>query len=297
MWRLGATSNGGVMRHIGSQTIHTLLFLCLLPVGSATAQQADTVDVDEVGRKLANPLSDVWNLVFQNNTTGNQGDLVAGTTVSNVLNFQPVLPIPIGKLNLTTRPVIPFSTQPVLDASDPSGTSGSESGLGDIVLLSLIGPASTGFVWGVGPSVVLPTATNDALGLGEWQLGPAALLLWTTPEIILGTLAQQWWSVGVDPGGSNTSILNLQYFIFKPLPGGWMIGTSPSVIINWKASSGQKVTFPIGLGAFKMLSFGRQLTQWSLEGQYSVISPDDYGSKWNIRALVKIVVKNPFVGS
>ena len=285
------------MKRIRSQAVCAVLFLCLLHVGSATAQQADTVDVDEVGRKLANPLSDVWNLVFQNNTTGNQGDLVTGTKVSNVLNFQPVLPIPIGKLNLTTRPVIPFATQPVLDMSDPSGTSGSETGLGDIVVLSLIGPASTGFVWGVGPSVILPTATNDALGLGEWQLGPAVLLLLTSPEIILGTLAQQWWSVGVDPGGSNTSILNLQYFILKPLPGGWQIGTTPNVIINWNASSGEKLTFPIGLGAFKMVTFGRQLTQWALEGQYSVISPDAYGSKWNIRALVKIVLKSPFVGS
>jgi hypothetical protein len=39
------------------------------------------------------------------------------------------------------------------------------TGLGDIVLLSMLGPSATqAFIWGLGPSIISPTATDDALG-------------------------------------------------------------------------------------------------------------------------------------
>jgi len=142
----------------------------------------------------------------------------------------------------------------------------------------------------------MPTATDDNLGSGNWQVGPAALAMYISQKLIVGTLAQQWWSVGVEEGEANTSILNAQYFILLPMSGGWQIGMTPNVIVNWKADSDNAVTFPVGLGFWKMLKLGNTMTQWSVEGQYSIISPELYGAEWNIRALVKIVLKSPFMG-
>ena len=56
----------------------------------------DEMSLDEISRKLENPLTTLWSLTFQNNTAIQNGDLIDGDTVSNTLFFQPFLPIPVG---------------------------------------------------------------------------------------------------------------------------------------------------------------------------------------------------------
>ena len=58
---------------------------------------AEQTSIDELNRQLENPLSRFWSIIFQENLTFNSGDMVNGTHASNVLNFQPSLPVPVGK--------------------------------------------------------------------------------------------------------------------------------------------------------------------------------------------------------
>jgi hypothetical protein len=60
------------------------------------------------------------------------------------------------------------------------------------------------------------------------------------------------------------------------------------------APSGDRVTFPIGLGITKTLRFGRVPLKLRLEPQYSIIRPDDIGTAWNIRLQVAPVIRSPF---
>ena len=65
--------------------------------GSAdpTASEPSEPDMAALAQKANNPLSDVWLLLSQNDTTLFEGDLLDHTEVFNSLKIQPVMPIPI----------------------------------------------------------------------------------------------------------------------------------------------------------------------------------------------------------
>jgi hypothetical protein len=48
------------------------------------------------------------------------------------------------------------------------------SGLGDIAMVSLLSPdkPTSGFIWGARSNYIFPTATNDILGQGKYQVIP-----------------------------------------------------------------------------------------------------------------------------
>ena len=73
------------------------------------------------------------------------------------------------------------------------------------------------------------------------------------------------------------------------------IGIGPNVSIDWEASEGNKVTFPIGLGITKTVKWGKM--PWKLRNapQYSIIKPDNYGSLWNLRIQIAPIIKNPLM--
>jgi hypothetical protein len=271
------------------------ILLGIIIVSTSYAQEAgDAPDLEEINRQLNNPLTKIWSLVFRNTTSILDGDAVENSQMSNLLNFQPVLPIPIGKnLILINRPVIPLVTSPTFNKnSDIEHT----TGLGDIVLLSLLGPSATqGFIWGLGPSFVFPTATDDALGKGKYQVGPAGVALYMSKDWVLGTLTQQWWSFAGDDDRPKTSFLSAQYFIWKILPNAWQVGMAPVVMVDWKAESGNQVTFPVGLGVGKTVKlFGKMPFKIIAEIEYTVVRPDNLGQQWNFVLQITPVIPSPF---
>jgi len=50
-------------------------------------------------------------------------------------------------------------------------------------------------IWGVGPVIVLPTATAPQLGQGKLSLGPGIVLLTTPGHWVIGALANSVWSI------------------------------------------------------------------------------------------------------
>ena len=56
-----------------------------------------------------------------------------------------------------------------------------QDGLGDTSQSFFFSPKEAGFggiVWGLGPALLYPTATQDLLGSGKWGLGPTAVNFW-----------------------------------------------------------------------------------------------------------------------
>jgi len=278
-----------------------LLFL-LMTVMSLSAQEVSTDSVkseasmDELNRQLENPLSRFWSIIFQENMAFNTGDLIQGTEFSNVFNFQPSLPVPVGKSNmLLVRPVFPLVSSPTFNAEGEK--TGMETGLGDINVFSLFGPdKKDGLIWGVGLTFAFPTASSENLGSGKTQLGPAVMALSITKKWTLGTIVQHWNSVGGDADRADVTKTDIQYIIRKQIKGkGMSVGMGPNITINWEAESGNQVTLPIGLGVTKTVKWGNTPWKLRLEPQYSIIKPDDYGALWNIRIQIAPIVNNPFL--
>ncbi len=280
-----------------------LLFIViiLLPLFASTQEdekqkKEEVVSVDELNRQLENPLSRFWSMIIQENLNLNSGDLVNGTHTSNVLNFQPSLPVPVGKSKmLLVRPVFPLVTAPVFDENGEKIST--ETGLGDINIFSLYGPdKKDGLIWGAGLTFAFPTAASENLGSGKVQMGPALMALSITKKWTIGTIIQHWNSVGGDSDRSDVTKTDIQYILRKQIKGkGMSIGMGPNVSIDWNAESGNKVTLPIGLGLTKTVLWGNTPWKLRIEPQYSIIKPDDYGTLWNVRIQIAPIIKNPFL--
>ena len=74
---------------------------------------------------------------------------------------------------LISRWITPIVYQP--NILDPSGGA---NGLGDLNPTFFLSPANPGkLIWGIGPTFLLPTATEPTLGQGKWGAGPSVVLL------------------------------------------------------------------------------------------------------------------------
>jgi len=182
-----------------------LLSLMSLPAICSDSTQVANADnnsqlpsLEEVDRRLNNPLTSLWSLVFQENLKMLTGNLIDGTEIANNFFFQPALPVPVGSDYLFfARPVFPIVTNPVL--SGDGTTTGHKTGFGDMQLFNVIGPQrEDGLEWGQGATLIFPTASDDLLGSGKFQAGPAALFFHMGKPWTLGTLMQHWWSLAGD---------------------------------------------------------------------------------------------------
>ncbi|MEB2346556.1 MAG: hypothetical protein OZ948_17660 [Deltaproteobacteria bacterium] len=266
------------------------------PAPVAPAAGAGARSATEINKQLSNPVSDLWSITFQQNNfllgyeTPEHGDRWS----SNLL-FQPVLPVSISEdWNLITRPVIPlFASQPHPDEEDPFHANRSTA-FGDTAFLQLASPTSKlvgKWLLGVGPTWVFPTAGSDYTGSGRWQVGPAAVAGYLSEKWIAGALFQNWWSFAGSNGRDDAHSMNLQPFFAYFLPDGWSVGYSGNVLANWKANRlGDVWTVPLGLSVAKVVKLGRLPVRLGLAGQYMVVSPDEYGQRWNVQVTVAPVL-------
>jgi hypothetical protein len=281
------TSERTFMRH--NHFALALLLLLLLFVQSAMAQtveppSSDADSTKELAKHLNNPVADLWSLTFQYNHYLYKGPPADSTQTMDLLNFQPVLPIHLtSDWNLITRPVFPFVFNS--PAFEPSEGWSDTNGFGDLTVLSILSPAnlSSGFIWGVGPTAIFPTATNDFLGAGKYQAGPAAVGLYMGKDWVFGAVAQQWWSFAGDGDRQSTSSANIQYFIQYLFGDGWQIGMQPNILIDWKADQDNRFTVPVGFGIGKVVKIGSLPIKFTAEVDYMAIHPDDFGQHWGFR--------------
>ncbi len=136
----------------------------------AADEPSESDATEELAKKTQNPVADLISVPFQNDF--NFGTGPEHKTVW-VLNVEPVVPFHLtDDWNVITRTVTPIINQPELAPRIDHA-----SGLGDINPSFFLSPAkaSKAFIWGVGPTFTLPTATNRELGAGKWSMGPAVV--------------------------------------------------------------------------------------------------------------------------
>ena len=273
-----------------------LIVFLILPLFSYSQNEKehDKEELAKLNRELDNPLAKYWSLVLQENFIINQGDAIDGSVTSNTFFFQPALPIPFGNnLVFTARPVFPLVTQP--DFSIDNSGDKKVTGFGDIQMAALIGPGNAkGWVWGGGATFVFPTASDQNIGQGKYQMGPTAMLFHLGEKWNKGIFIQHWWSYAGHEDRNEVVTTDIQYVIRKNLKGA-SIGMGPSIRIDWTKDADEGITVPIGLGYTKTVRIGKTPVKMRLEPQYSIIRPDNYGNVWNIRLQIAPVIKSPFL--
>jgi hypothetical protein len=288
--RLGIDRFAPLLRSALSMVVPLAAMLLHPPI--ALAQTSPQPDSDHSVAALAataasdaqeaqNPIANVISIPFQNNTYLNYGPY---RLTSNVLVVQPVIPISISDdWNLISRWVTPIAALPRVSA-----TQGSEFGLGNMEPEFYFSPTHVGdIIWGVGPKLWLPTATDKALGLDKWGAGPTAVALTIQGPWLYGVLANNVWA---GSGTQKANQLTLNPFVNYNFSGGWYMASTDLITANWMAKSGQQWTVPVGGGVGRLFRVGTLPINARLEVFNNVVHPQD-APNWQVQFQVQLLFK------
>ncbi len=266
------------------KSVFAAVLLPFLAGASIAAQTEPGQDSADLAKQLSNPVASLVSVPFQTNW-----DFGVGPGPDNdtrfLLNFQPVMPFALNKdWNLIARVIVPYLSQPPLA---PGGFSA--SGIGDFLVSGFISPAQPKrFIWGIGPALSLPVATESTLGSGQWAAGPTGLILKQSGPWTYGALASQVWSYAGDDSRPSVSQLYLQPFGSYTTAKATTFNLSSETTANWNASSGNTWTVPIIVQVSQLLRLGRRPISVGVAYGNYVESPDG-GPNWKFRASVTLL--------
>jgi hypothetical protein len=251
------------MKRVPIVTAMTLM-LSLLAVATVGAQETE----DSMAKKLANPLAAWINVPIQINYDDDLG--VGGDGSVLQINVQPVIPFQLNdEWNLITRTIIP-----IIHIEDITRKSDDVTGVGDIVesvFFSPIQPTERGWIWGVGPVLLLPTASDDILGSDQWAVGPTFIALKQTGSWTVGLLANHLWTIAGDNDGdgyapladsqhgssvessSDISASYVEPWVSFTTPIGTILSASSETAYDWNA---EQWTVPVVLTADHLFANG-----------------------------------------
>lgn len=160
-----------------------------------------------------------------------------------------------------------------------------ESGLGDITqsfFFSPKAPTSGGWIWGAGPVLLLPSATNDAVGSEKWGLGPTAVFLKQDSGWTYGALANHIWSVAGTDNRAAISSTFLQPFLSFTTTAATTYAVNTESTYDWKNS---QWTVPINLSVSQLVRFGKQPVSFQF-GVRGYAERPAGGPDWGLRFVV-----------
>lgn len=259
------------------------VFAVVIP-GRLLAQektQAEAANAEEVARKLANPVASLISVPFQNNLDVGIGD---SNGARNTLNIQPVIPVKLSEsLNLIVRVILPVVAQ-----YNITGEGTSQAGLGDALVSGFFAPTSSksGWIWGAGPAILIPTATNSYLATKKLGVGPTVLALKQTHGWTLGALANQVWSVAGDKDRPDVNQLFLQPFLNYNWKSGAGVGVNAEITQSWEASTTSAFINPTISGVTKL---GKQVVSLVIGPRLHVAAPDGARADFGVRAAITLV--------
>lgn len=266
--------------------------LCLSVAFCSTVRAAragDTAEAQNGGdaglaQELTNPVADLISLPIQMNYDRDIGLRDDGRRLQ--INIQPVIPFPMTEgWNLITRTILPVVSQ-----KDVFPGAGSQFGLGDISLSLFASPrqpASGGLIWGAGPVLLLPTATDSLIGAKKWGAGPTAVVLTLQGPWTMGALGNHVWSFAGDSGRPDLSNTFLQPFVSYTMPSAWTVSVQSESTYNWKI---EKWSIPINAAVSKLVRWGKLPVSLQAGVGYWVESPETGPEGFRVRLQASFVL-------
>ncbi|WP_224483314.1 hypothetical protein [Robertkochia aurantiaca] len=198
------------------------------------------------------------------------------------MNVQPVLPISISEnWNLIGRVILPVISQNDVFSLD------NQFGLGDAVISGFFSPkepTAGGLIWGAGPVLLVPTATDELLGAEKFGIGPTAVALQQAGSMTFGALVNHIWSFAGDDNRGDINTTFVQPFIAKNFAGGWAVAFNTELSQDWDNGN---TNGNINLVGSKVVTLGDQMAQVFLGPRfpYGNANTADFGVRFGLTLL------------
>ena len=251
------------------------ILLALLVVSACApsrALAASEVSSDEMN-KSNNPLNpapslnlqDYWYPTLYGTDQSSNDFLIRGATV-----LPKGKPLPMPQI---IRLTVPVSTRP-----DFKG--GTTTGLGDLNIFDilLLGQKS-GATLGAGPLITMPTASEDALGTGKWQIGVAGTAVHVAASGVLAALLQWQTSFAGDGNREDVSSLTFQPLLIHNLQKGLYLRSTGVWSFDTRSS---RYYIPLGIGLGKVVKPSAKTFNAFVEPQWTVAHDGDGWPKFTL---------------
>ena len=263
----------------------TLLAGVALASASAAAAQNAPLEAGsdaDLAQQLTNPVASLIQVPVQNNFDFGYG--ADGNGFRFQSNIQPVVPIALNSdWNMISRTILP-----VIGQTEVAGRGTNQFGLGDVVqslFFSPTKPSPSGIIWGAGPVLLVPTATDSALGAGKWGAGPTAVVLKIAGPITFGALANHIWSFAGKDSRADVSATFVQPFFAYTTKTATTYSINTETAYDWKNDIW---LVPINLGISQLVVLGKQPVSIGGGVRYWVESPAG-GPDWGFRLSLSLL--------
>jgi hypothetical protein len=257
----------------------------LLVTAATYAQDTPNEPKQSAAEAAGDPTAPLIQFQFQNTFVPRSYD---GDGSANYLVFEPVIPIPKGKGS--RFPQIARITFPLLATTpDPNR----KTGVGDLTISDeLIVKRSPKLSIGIGAIAVLPTASDDVLGQGKYQIGPSISLIGQTPNgWQIGFIIQDQISVAGDSDHPEVHQLGIQP-ILNYITGKWYFGIGDfTTTIDWKENG--QITIPLAVQAGYVTKLGKYTYNFSVE-PFKIVTHHGPSPDWGVRLGFVVMLPEPF---
>jgi len=252
----------------------------ILTFAGITRAQTTASSEEKLEQEFTDPLATLPQVIIRDAYS----PATYGTNVqTNQVIVRPVIPrVPPNTLLPFTQLIRPtFQLVTVPSSRGGSRTEFGDLPLFDIAILPWPDRKKTGFMIGLGPTFVFPTATSRSAGQGAWQAGPAFGAIYTgVPGLLVGFLALNPVSFAyTSPNRTPQNTLEFQPVFALHLWDKWYLRSAEATwTMGWHRHS--PTTLPLSLGVGR--TFVRPglppmsffvTGQWTLYRQFAPVTP------------------------
>lgn len=217
-----------------------------------------------------------------------------------VFNFKPVTPFRLTpSYDLIIRTIAPLYERTPTQTQQGVINGQYINGWGDLNPTFFIAPALfQDVMWGLGPTVFIPTSTNNKfIGYGKWSIGPELSVIAMPDKWVFGILTYNAWSVAGDMNRPTFNQFSFEYFVSYNFPQNWFFTTSPTITANWKKPGNQQWTVPVGAGFGRAFTLARyESLNLSLHTYCDVVHPAQIGPDWQLQFTVEWILPPTTMG-
>jgi hypothetical protein len=267
-----------------SKVVHLMPVIALVIIWPDTGKTADSQA--ELAKQSLNPVAALYSVPIQYNWNQKLGP--SGEGYQSVTNIQPVLPFTLNdEWNLISRTILPVIDQHGL----VPGGQADKSGVGDVTqsfFFSPKHPTASGWIWGAGPVILVPTGSDELLSGEQWGAGPTVVALKQSNGWTRGILANHIWSLDQSPPDDKDKINQtfLQPFFSYTTPTYTTFGINTESTYDWQT---REWSVPINLFVTQLFKVGHQPMSLQVGPRYWAESPKDGAQGWGFRVAYTLL--------